>query len=152
MLRCLSCWPADVDLPGRIALQPAEEAGRGGLTGETGARINLGRPGRTVGEFHRETRADGGGIPGWSPQLDPQGVPAGQALVAKGQHGVVVPGDQEVRPAIVIKIEYNKRLRVPRHEQATLGERHRGKMSVAVAPAGSWLRPPSKRPTTGVGA
>src|SRR4051812_19239552 len=98
-----SIRPDDVNFPRRIFFRPAEEARRRRLTEITGARVNLARLPRTIGEFELNARADRAAIAARTAQTDADRMTFRDTSVAKGERGLVVASYDEISPTIVIE-------------------------------------------------
>src|ERR1035437_1114223 len=133
MVRADARRPANADLLWRIALQPPEEAGRGGLAEITGAGIDFAGPRGAVGQFQGDARSNGGGVARGSAQLDSKRMVSNYALVEEGKAGRVVSRHDKIRPAILIEIHHGQRLGIAGNDQTAFEGRNTGKMSLAIA-------------------
>ena len=60
-------------------------------------------------------------------------MPAGNAVVEKGQRRTVVTRHQKIGPAVLIDIQHCQRLGITRHDQITLRQWHRGEVTMTIA-------------------
>ena len=95
--------------------------------------VNFRRLLRAVGQFNRHASTDRSRITRRPLQRHAKGSATRDSFVSKCESRAVVARDDKIRPSIAIEVNLNERLRIPRHEEIAVRDRHGREMSATIA-------------------